>query len=122
MLKRQASGPKPARKKKKGNATFAETSLDSTPEDKIVEDVCVWNLKASATGQVGGTRKTHRYYHQAPLEELSTSENPEGPEETAVQEDTGNLADSETPIDMQRPKRKKRVRTHKENDSVSGIY
>ena len=90
-----------------------------------VEGVRVWNLTASEKGRIGGTRKTHKHYHQTPLEEPSTSERPGENDETAILEDAGNIADSEAPLQAvgtQRPKRKRRVRTVKNNDSVSVIY
>ena len=128
MLKRQASGLKPARKKKKGNATYTVTSLDPAPKDKMaVENVRVWNMSISeATGRIGGTRKTRKHYRQVspgPSGEPSTSERPGGAEGTADLEDPGVFADSESPPEVvkQRPKRK-RVRVVKQNDSVSGNY
>lgn len=128
MLKRQASGPKPARKKKKGNATYTSSSLDPSPEDKLVaENIRVWNLSTSeTTGRVKGTRKTHKHYYQAspgPSVGPSTSEKPDD-EGTAGLEDPGFLADSESPpeaINKRRPKRS-RVRVIKQNDSVSGNH
>ena len=126
MLKRPANDPKRVRKKKKGNASYTLSSLDPTPEEKmVVEDVRVWNISISeTTGRVRGTRKTYRHHHQispSSPEEPPTGEEPGAAEDTASFEDPGNLGDSElSPVtaNKQRPKRK-RVRVLKENDSVS---
>ena len=125
MLKRQASGPKTACKKKKGNMTYSVSSFDTTPKDKrAVEDIRVWNISTSEkTGRITGSRRNLKHYRQVspgPPEGPSTSGKPGGFEETAGEEDTGILADSESPsevLNKPRPKRK-RVRTLKENDSV----
>lgn len=127
MLKRRTNGPRIARKRKKGNATYTLSSLDPTSEDDLpTEDVRVWNISASEkTGRVMASRKTLKHYRQvipSSPEEPSTSTKPGGVEETADVEDTGVLADSEfsKPVKIKRPK-KKRVRVFKENDSVSGL-
>jgi hypothetical protein len=124
MLKRRANAPKTARKRKKGNATYATTSLDPTDDDKmVVEDVRVWDISASEkTGRVTGSRRTLKHYHQASAslpEEPSMSGGPGGAEEIANTEESGIFADTESSkvAGKQRPKRK-RVRV-KENDSVS---
>lgn len=126
MLKRPANDPKRARKKKKGNASYTSSSLDPTPEEKmVVEDVRIWNTSISEkTGRIRGTRKTHHHFHQpspSPPEGLSMGEGSGWVEDTAGAEDSGHLADSELPpvtTDKRRPKRK-RVKTLKQNDSVS---
>ena len=127
MLKRRANAPKATRKKKKGNATYALDSLDPISEDEMaVEDVRVWNISTSeATGRVMANRRTLKHYSQvlpSPPEESSTSEKLGGIEGNADVEDAGVLADSETSgiVKKRRPKRK-RVRVHKENDSVSEL-
>ena len=125
MLKRQSSGPRASRKKKKGNATYGFTTLDPTDDEKMaVEDIRVWNISASEkTGRIGGSRRTLKHYHQLPPslpEEPSTSKRLGGDEEV-VDVETGTLADSELPpakVDKQRLKRN-RIRVVKENDSVS---
>jgi len=125
MLKRRTSGPKTVRKKKKGNTTYAFTSLDPPNKKPVVEDIRVWNISTSeTTGRITANRRTLKHYHQAPPslpEEPSTSKEPGGVEEAADVEEPGNLADSESPskiVRKRRPKRK-RVRAVKENDSVS---
>ena len=126
MLKRQASGPKTARKKKKGNAMYSVSSFDPPRKDKVaVEDIRVWNISTSEkTGRITSSRKNLKHFRQvspSPPEGPSTSEKLGGFEETADVEDTGILADSESPsevLNKPRPKRK-HVRTLKENDSVS---
>ena len=125
MLKRRTDGPKTARKKKKGNATYALSSLDPISEDEAAtEDVRVWDISTSEkTGRVMASRKTLKHYRQvlpSPPEEPSTSEKLGGVEGGADVEDAGVLADSEDSkiVKIRRPKRK-RVRTFKENDSVS---
>ena len=127
MQKRRASGPKTARKKKKGNATYALASLDPISEDEVAaEDIRVWNISTSeATGRVMASRRTLRHHRQVlpnSLEGPSISETPGGAGESADIEDVGVLADSESSkkIKGQRPKRR-RVRTFKENDSVSRL-
>lgn len=123
MLKRQAGGPKTARKKKKGNATYSATGFDPTDDEMAVEDIRVWDISTSeTTGRMTANRRTLKHYHQTPSnlpEGPSTSERPGGIRE-AVVEDTGTLADTESlkKVGKQRRKRK-RVRTIKENDSVS---
>ena len=125
MLKRQATGPKTARKKKKGNATYSVSSFDPPPKDKkAVEEIRVWNISTlEKTGRITGSRRNLKHYRQispSPPEGLSTSEKP-GEIEGNADVDTGVLADSESPSEVlnnPRPKRK-RVRTLKENDSVS---
>lgn len=126
MLKRPAKGPKTARKKKKGNSTYALSSLDPSDddEDKVaVEDVRVWDISTSEkTGRMTASRKTLKHYSLvSPPEEPSTSKELGGVEENPSAEDPGNLADSEIPLETAgKPKRKrKRVRVVKENDSVS---
>jgi hypothetical protein len=125
MLKRQSSGPKTARKKKKGNATYGFTSLDPV-EDKetTVEDIRVWNISTSEkTGRVKASRRNLKRHRQPSPEERSASKKAEGVEEAADVEESGILADSESApvtVDRQRPKRT-RVRVVKENDSVSGL-
>ena len=126
MLKCQASGPKTTRKKKKGNMTYSVSSFNTTPKDKrAVEDICVWNISTSEkTGRITGSRRNLKHYRQVspgPPEGPSTSGKPGGFEETASEEDTGILADSESPSKvLNKPCPKwKRVRTLKENDSVS---
>ena len=124
MLKRQASAPKTARKKKKGNATFSTVSLDDDDDDDVVtEDVRVWNVSTSKnTGRVNATRATLKHTRQAPKEILSMGEG-SGVEEMIADVDAGILADSESPptaVDGKRPKRK-RTRILKENDSVSEL-
>ena len=123
MVKRQASGPKPGRKKRRGNATYESSSLDVTLEDKTsVENIRTWNLSTlETTGRVRGTRRTHKHYNQDTPE---MNEGSGGAEETPNLEDAGNLADSEAPpevVDKQHRKRT-RVRVIKENDSVSVNY
>ena len=127
MHKRRASGPKTARKKKKGNATYALASLDPISEDEVAaEDVRIWNISTSeATGRVMASRRTLKHYRQVSpnsLEGPSMNEKPGGIEESVGIEDVGFLADSESSkkIKGQRPKRR-RVRVFKENDSVSGL-
>ena len=124
MLKRRASAPKTGRKKKKGNATYTLTSLDSSDDEKaVVEDVRVWDISTSErTGRMTASRKTLKHYSQvSPSEEPSASKEPRSVHGVASAEDPGSLADSESPPEMAgkgRPKRK-RVRAIKENDSVS---
>jgi len=126
MLKRQTSGPKTARKKKKGNATYTLSSVDSPDEKLAVEDVRVWSISTSEkTGRITASRRTLKHYHvpQSLPGEPSTSKKPGGAEEVADVEETGVLADSESSAEMagkRRPKRK-RVRVVKENDSVSEL-
>lgn len=130
MAKRQASAPNNSRKRKKGNATYAMTSLDPTDEDKrVAEDIHVWNISTSeTTGRVRASRTTHKHYYQvAPSLPGGSSMNKKPGEEDAEVsgfEDTGILADSEPSevVDKQHPKPKRkrtRVRVIKENDSVS---
>jgi hypothetical protein len=121
MLKRRADGPKTGRKKKKGNATYASTSLDPTEDEKqVVEDIRVWNISTSEkTGRLMASRRTHKHYHEAPpilSEDPSTSKKLGGVDA----EDTGALADTQSPKTVGKLRRKrKRVRLVKENDSVS---
>ena len=126
MLKRQSSGPKASRKKKKGNATYGFSSLDPVKDKKVaVEDIRVWSISTSErTGRVNASRRTLKHHHQLPQnlpEEPSPSKKP-GVEATSDAEETGALADSESPatVGKQGPKRK-RVRVVKENDSVSEL-
>ena len=125
MLKRWTDAPKAPRKKKKGNATYALSSLDPASEDDTtVEDVRVWNISTSeTTGCVMASRRNLKHYRQVvpcPPEVLLMRKG--GVEECADAEDAGVLADSEDrePVKKQRPKRK-RVRITKENDSVSKL-
>lgn len=127
MLKRQANGPKAARKKKKGNATYSLDSLDPPSEDEMpTEEVRVWNISTSeTTGRVMASRRTLKHPCQAlpsPPEELSMGEKSGGVEEPVDVEDPGADADCESSnvVKKRRPKRK-RVRVLKENDSVSGL-
>ena len=95
MLKRQATGPKTARKKKKGNATFSTTSLD---DDADTEDVRIWNVSASKnTGRVNATRTTLKHLYQPPNEIPSVDEGSWVDETAADVSDAGILADSESP-------------------------
>ena len=126
MLKRQASGLKTTRKKKKGNATYSVSSFDPAPKDKMaVENVRVWNISTSEKmGRITGSRRNLKHYRQvspSPPDGPSTSGKPGEFEGTADVEDTRHLADSELlPEVPNKPHPKwKRVRTLKENDSVS---
>ena len=126
MFKRQNNAPKPARKRKKGNTTYQISSLDPPDDEMAVEDLRVWDVSTSEkTGRVTAKRRTLKHYHQAPPsipEEPPTCENPEGGEDVTNVEDTGALADSESPLETvnkRRPKRK-RKKVSKENDSVGG--
>ena len=126
MLKRQASGSKATRKKRKGNATYSTSTLDSIENDKeAVENVRVWDISTSGnTGRMTASRKTLKHYYQVPLEALTTGVSPAGVEVVADVEDDGALADSEWPsgvVENERKKRK-RIRATKENDSVSVFY
>jgi hypothetical protein len=121
MLKRQASGIKSGRKKRKGNTMFESFTISPNDDKKTFEHVRVWNISSSEKGRVKGSRKTIKHYSQAsPSEESPTSNNP-GRAEVDVVEETGVLADSESPSKTVREpgKRRKRIRTIKENDSVS---
>ena len=124
MLKRQSSVPKTARKKKKGNATYGFSSLDTVKDEKVpVEAIRVWSISTSErTGRVNASRRTLKHHHQLPQnlpQEPSESKKLEV-EATGDVEESGALADSESPatVNKQGPKRK-RVRVVKENDSVS---
>lgn len=123
MLKRPASRRGTGRKKKKGNATYEISSIDSSDDEKMdIEDVRAWDISTSVnTGRMNARRKTLKHYSEMlPPEVPSASQEP-GRVEAASVEDTGSLADTETSrktTKKQRPKRK-RVRTVKENDSVS---
>ncbi|KAF9643123.1 hypothetical protein BDM02DRAFT_3192169 [Thelephora ganbajun] len=121
MLKRQTSGPKTVHKKRKGNATYSVASLDPIDDNKVVENVRIWDISTSkSTGCMTVSRKTLKHYSQVSLpEEPSTTKKPGGVEEDVHVEDTGILADSESPSEPveKRPKRK-RVRAVKENDST----
>lgn len=123
MLKRQASGTKPVRKRKKGNATYVASSLDPIVKgEKVLENVRVWRISsADGTGRVRASRKTVKHFSQVLPELPSTSKWDEG---VADAEETGVLADSESPSDPLRrgPSKPKRVRTFKENDSVSVLW
>lgn len=126
MLKRQASGSKATRKRRKGNATYSTSTLDSIENDKeAVENVRVWNISTSGnTGRMTASRTTLKHYYQVPLEASPTSVSPEGVEVVADVGDDGALADSEWPsgvVEKGRKKRK-RIRATKENDSVSIFY
>ena len=124
MLKRRADGPKTGRKKKKGNATYASTSLDPTDDEKqVVEDIRVWNISTSEkTGRLTASRRTLKHYHEAQpslSEEPSTSKKLGGVDA----EDTGALADTQSPKTVgKRRWKRKRVRLVKENDSVSWSF
>ena len=127
MLKRRTDAPKAARKKKKGNTTYTLDSLDPISEDEMAtEGVRVWNISTSeTTGRVMANRKTLKHHHQvlpSSPEEPSTSEKLGRVEGDGDVEDVGVLADSESSkiVEKRRPKRK-RVRAHKENDSVSEL-
>ena len=127
MLKRRASGTKTARKRKKGNATYMASSLDPIGDDKkVLENVRVWNISsADGMGRVLVSRKTIKHYSKlSPSEVPSTSKSPGGVEGVADAEETGVLADSESPSGAlgKRPPKPKHVRTVKENDSVSDSF
>lgn len=118
MLKRQTSGTGTVRKKKKGNATYSSSSMDSASKGtNVVENIRVWNISTSdKSGRVLANRKTFKRYS-----EVSPSEIPLASVNPGAVEETGALADSESlpeTVEKQRPKRK-RVQTVKENDSVS---
>jgi len=120
MLKRQASGPTKVRKRKKGNATYSMGSLDPSEDERmVVEDVRMWDISTSkTTGRVTANRRTLKHYSQGG----SVGREPREIEEVANMEDTGILADSESPPESDEKKRvkRKRVRVAKENDSVGG--
>ena len=126
MLKRQASGSKATRKKRKGNATYSTSTLDSINNDKeAVENVRIWNISTSEnTGRMTASRKTLKHYYQVPPEASTTGVSSEGVEVVADVEDDGAFADSEWPsgVDEKGRKKRKRIRATKENDSVSVFY
>ena len=124
MRKRQATAPKTARKKTKGNTTFDESSFDP-PDDgnMVVEDIHSWDISTSErTGRITANRTNLKHYHQTlPSLPEATGKRPETAEEVTDADETGILADSESPpktADKRRQKRK-RTRVLKENDSVS---
>jgi hypothetical protein len=128
MLKRQGSGSKAVRKKRKGNATFE--SYNFNPNNKTVENVRVWDISSSEkTGRIKASRRTLKHYSQLPpSEESSTSKNP-GRTEVNVTEvnalkETGVLADAESPSDTvkKKDKKRRRIRTVQENDDVSALF
>lgn len=126
MRKHQAAAPKTTRKKKRGNAAYDECSFDPPDDDKmVVEEIRCWDVSASEkTGRVTANRTTLEHYHQMPPslpEASSTSKRPGLTEEVTDVDETGFLADSESPSEMTGKKRPKRKRTRvlKENDSVS---
>jgi hypothetical protein len=124
MSKRQTSNPGTVRKKRKGNTTWKTSSLDPSDDEKMTaEDVRVWDISTSEnTGHMTARRKNLKHYSKAlPPEGPSTRRKQGEVGEVACVEDAGILADSETVPQTtykQRQKRK-RVRTVKENDSVS---
>ena len=123
-MKRQATDSKTVRKKKRGRTTCKISSLDPSDDKKVAtEDVRVWNISTSEnTGRITARRKVLKHYSTVPPpEQPSMSQKQVEVNEVAYVEDTGILADSETPpkpTGKQRRKRK-RVRVVKENDSVS---
>lgn len=117
MSKRQATGLKTARKKKKGNATFSFTSPDD--DEPVTEDVRVWNVSSSKnTGRTNATRTTLKNLRQAPTE-IPPICDESGVDEMTVDIDAGILADSESPPGKR--SKQKRTRARKENDSVSEV-
>ncbi|KAF9777681.1 hypothetical protein BJ322DRAFT_1114817 [Thelephora terrestris] len=112
MSKREATGSRPVRKKRrgnKGNSMFTFSSLDPVRNDKkVVENVRVWNVSTSEkTGRIRGTRKTLQHFPKvSPPEEPSPSEVAGETEEAIDVEEAGALADSET-VRTRRPKRKR---------------
>jgi hypothetical protein len=124
MSKRQTSNPGTVRKKRKGNTMWKTSSLNPSDDEKMTaEDVRVWDISTSEnTGHMTARRKNLKHYSKAlPPEGPSTRWKQGEVGEVACVEDAGILADSETvphTTYKQRQKRK-RVRTVKENDSVS---
>ena len=120
MSKRNATGSRPSRKRRKGGVSFGETTLDP-PDDNppSIETIRVWTLgRSEATGRLSGTRKNHEHLHEGPSETFR--------EEESSANDWEDVFDpaSQEPIEQPPAKpaaKRKRVRIRKENDSVGLI-
>ena len=120
MLKHRTPASKTGRDRKRGRTAYSVGTLGPPDVEKTVEDVRVWDVTASErTGRVSASRRNVTLHHQA----LSQSEEPSTSVQSEVGvEEAGAFADSEAP-----PKKagahegRKRVRTNKDNDSVSEV-
>ena len=115
MSKRNATGSRLARKRRKAGVSYDTIDLDAVnARPNKVEDIRVWNMTTSEkTGHVSGTRRNYQHTYENSPEFLR--EEPPPVEDTNIPVDPGP---SELPQAGSATKRK-RVRTVKENDSVS---
>jgi hypothetical protein len=120
MSKRSATGSRPSRKRTKGGASYGIMDIDppDVPPGEV-EDIRVWNVtKSEKTGRVSATRRNYQHFYASSLD-------PSHETQPSTIEDAGAPTDLEPnkqppAVPVVKPKRV-RVRTVKENDSVSSI-
>lgn len=115
MAKRNATGSRTSRKRRKGGASYAAIDLDAPDGgSQQIENIHVWNISMSETNRrLSATRRNHKHLSETPLEHLR--------EEPPTVEHADLPADPE-PHPAKLIERRKRVRILKENDSVSPIF
>lgn len=118
MSKRNATGSRSSRKRRKGGTSYATVDLDSLGDSSPkVENIRVWKVAVSeTTGRVSATRRNYRHFHKGPSE-LSHEDQP------SVVEDVDTPAipepNKQLPVEPAAKRKKKKVKVTKENDSVS---
>ena len=120
MSKRNATGSRLSRKRRKGGASYKEIDLDSlgdrAPQAEVIR---VWKTSRSeTTGRVSGTRKNHKLFYEGPSK-------PSRKEQPSAMEDISAPADPELsgqlPAEPTAKRKKSRTTKNKENDSVSFV-
>ena len=115
MSKRNTTGSRPSRKRRKG-ANYTAIDLDAPDDSLEVEDIRVWAISTSeTTGRASATRRNYKHFLRSSLEPLR--------EEILTPEHSDVPADSESNelLPAKSNAKRRRVRTVKENDSVSPV-
>jgi hypothetical protein len=117
MTKRDMVGSRPSRKRRKGGISYGTIDLDAPDGDPPeTEAIRVWNISTSeTTGRASATRKNYKHVYgnsQKPVcEEPLTVEHSDAPADP----ESNDPLPAKSAVKLKR----KRVRTMKENDSVS---
>ena len=120
MSKRNATGSRLSRKRRKGGASYGEVDLDSLGDRAPkVEDIRIWKISRSeTTGRLSGTRKNHKHLYQGPSEPLR-EEQPSTME--GISAPAGPEPSEQLPAKPTVKRKKARTTRNKENDSVSFV-
>ena len=116
MSKRSGATPRPPRKKRKGQVSYASVDVDALAKQPFREEIRVWNVTQSETNRrVSATQKIRHHLHAGHLQSSPES-----------QPSAADTEDIDAPVDLEPDEgssaklvaKRKKGKVTKENDSV----